>query len=179
MLEAGGAYVPLDPGTPGERIAYILEDSKVEVVIVKGEPVAEIRERARTIDLDQEREPLALNLYRSQGATTSNLAYIIYTSGTTGKPKGIGITHHNILRLFTTTATWYQFHERSGQDTWALFHSFAFDVSVWEIWGSMLFGGRLVVVPYMVSRSTEDFYRLLVDEGVTVLNQTPPPLNNW
>ena len=103
-------------------------------------------------------------------AGPDHMAYVIYTSGTTGKPKGSMITHRNVVRLFPSTELWYGFNER---DVWTLFHSCAFDFSVWEIWGALLYGGRVVVVPFLVSRSPEAFYELLASEQVTVLNQTP------
>ena len=99
-----------------------------------------------------------------------NAAYIIYTSGSTGKSKGVVVTHRNVVRLMLATEQWFHFNEK---DVWTLFHSYAFDFSVWEIWGAFFFGGRLVIVPYLVSRSPEDFYHLLCDAKVTVLNQTP------
>ena len=97
-------------------------------------------------------------------------AYVIYTSGSTGRPKGVVVSQYNVTRLLSETARWFDFDEH---DVWTMFHSFAFDFSVWEIWGCLLHGGRLVIVPFEVSRSPEDFYGLLRNEGVTVLNQTP------
>ncbi|MHC5719103.1 MAG: AMP-binding protein, partial [Nostoc sp.] len=99
-----------------------------------------------------------------------NAAYIIYTSGSTGKPKGVVVTHCHVVRLMLATEKWFNFN---AKDVWTLFHSCAFDFSVWEIWGALFFGGRLVIVPYLVSRSPEEFYNLLCDAKVTVLNQTP------
>tara|TARA_B100000676_G_scaffold311509_1_gene381635 strand:+ start:39 stop:1550 length:1512 start_codon:yes stop_codon:yes gene_type:complete len=97
-------------------------------------------------------------------------AYVIYTSGSTGQPKGTVVSHRNVLRLFTSTEAWFRF---TDDDVWTLFHSFAFDFSVWETWGALLYGGRLVVVPYEISRAPERFLQLLRTERVTVLNQTP------
>jgi amino acid adenylation domain-containing protein len=175
-LKAGGAYLPLDPDHPAERIAYILDDAGARVVLteraladrVSGENLAEV------ITLDDPAEEARLDALPAEapvtGAHEDDLAYVIYTSGSTGRPKGVAVTHANVVRLLMATSNEYQF---GPDDVWPLFHSYAFDVSVWEIWGAFLFGGRLVIVSYEVSRSPWDLVALLVDEGVTVLNQTP------
>ncbi|NVZ23904.1 AMP-binding protein, partial [Pseudomonas costantinii] len=98
------------------------------------------------------------------GLTSANLAYVIYTSGSTGLPKGVMIEHHNVARLFSATEGWFNFND---QDVWALFHSFAFDFSVWEIWGALIHGGQLLVVPQLTSRSPDECYALLCSAGVT------------
>jgi amino acid adenylation domain-containing protein len=176
VLKAGGAYVPLDPSYPEDRLAFLLEDSGIKILLTQERVKSCLPpHNAQVMYLDtldpsaglEASEALTNPVSRT---TADNAAYVIYTSGSTGKPKGVVITHHNVTRLLEATHSWFHF-DRS--DTWTLFHSYAFDFSVWEIWGSLLYGGRLVVVPYWVSRSPEMFYQLLSQEKVTVLNQTP------
>jgi len=158
VLKAGAAYVPLDPGSPLERLAFVMEDADIRIVV----GAEEIQQTEGLPDGDLE--------ISGDGGDASSLAYVIYTSGSTGRPKGTLVTHANVTRLFDATEDWFGFGER---DVWTLFHSYAFDFSVWEIWGALLYGGRLVVVPWEVSRSPEQFLELLDRERVTVLNQTP------
>ncbi|BAY41877.1 amino acid adenylation domain-containing protein (plasmid) [Nostoc sp. NIES-2111] len=173
VLKAGGAYLPLDPAYPQERLGYMLTDAQVEVVLTQKHLLEALpAHNAQTVYLDSEE-----NLFTTQStanpisnATPHNLAYVIYTSGSTGQPKGVLINHSNVVRLFATVQPWYNFAQH---DVWTLFHSYAFDFSVWEIWGALVYGGKLVVVPYWVSRTPEAFYQLLSQEQVTVLNQTP------
>ncbi len=173
ILKAGGAYVPLDPAYPAERLALILEDARVPVLLTQRGMRDRLPEHSATaLCLDDEDAPDALPTEEiaDGGSRLNNVAYVIYTSGSTGRPKGVAVTHANVARLFARTRPWFGF---GASDVWTLFHSFAFDFSVWEIWGALIYGGRLVIVPYWVSRSPEAFYGLLCDEGVTVLNQTP------
>ncbi|KAA6479133.1 non-ribosomal peptide synthetase [Bacillus cereus] len=174
VLKAGGAYVPLDPTYPEQRLQYILEDASIQLFVTQ-ESLKELKwlpENVESICLDRDQDEIGKEskTLPLSNVGPKNLAYVIYTSGSTGNPKGVMIEHHNVIRLFKSTDCWYQFNEK---DTWTLFHSYAFDFSVWEIWGALLYGGKLVVVPYWISRSPKDFYQLLVEEEVTVLNQTP------
>jgi len=174
VLKAGGAYLPLDLAYPAERLAFMLEDAQACALLTQESLQSKAPRRTGLHVVCLDTDGAAIAKYPStlldSGVQPHNLAYVIYTSGSTGKPKGVLVTHANIVRLFRTTEAWFGFHER---DVWTLFHSYAFDFSVWEIWGALIYGGRLVIIPYMVSRSPEAFYQLLRSEGVTVLNQTP------
>ncbi|MFL6976596.1 non-ribosomal peptide synthetase DhbF [Bacillus inaquosorum] len=181
VLKAGAAYLPLDPDYPADRIAFMLEDAQPAFIMTNTKAAEHIppAENVPKIVLDDPKLSEKLNTYpaenpnnadRIQPLSPLNTAYVIYTSGSTGVPKGVMIPHQNVTRLFAATDHWFHF---SSDDIWTMFHSYAFDFSVWEIWGPLLHGGRLVIVPHHVSRSPEAFLRLLVKEGVTVLNQTP------
>jgi amino acid adenylation domain-containing protein len=173
IVKAGGAYLPLDPAYPSDRLAFMLDDAKPPVLLTQERMRKDVPAcAAKVVSIDSEWDAIARESDQnlSSGVSPDNLAYVIYTSGSTGKPKGALITHHNVVRLFKATQPWYHFDER---DVWTMFHSYAFDFSVWELWGALIYGGRLIVVPYMVSRSPKEFYELLHREGVTVLNQTP------
>ncbi|MEG7392469.1 amino acid adenylation domain-containing protein [Serratia marcescens] len=170
ILKAGGAYVPLDPAYSGERLQYILADSAPVLLLVD--------ELGRQALGDCEVPVLALEQpltgesddLQDVGVRPAHLAYVIYTSGSTGKPKGVMVEHRQVARLFSATNAWFNF---SAADRWCLFHSFAFDFSVWEIWGAWLYGGQLFIVPQAIARSAPDFYHFVCRSGITVLNQTP------
>ncbi|MCU0289745.1 MAG: amino acid adenylation domain-containing protein, partial [Acidobacteria bacterium] len=162
ILKAGGAYLPIDPSYPQERIDYILKDSQATLTIncefLKEAPQAHFLQHS------------AFSILHS-----NHLCYVIYTSGTTGQPKGSLIEHRNVVRLLFNDKFQFDFTNR---DCWTLFHSFCFDFSVWEMYGALLYGGKLLIVPKMIARDTAEFLDLLNKEAVTVLNQTPSAFYN-
>ena len=184
ILKTGAAYLPLDPRHPASRLRFVIEDAggvhPLPVILV-GEGL----EGGDLAPLLEEEEGRILRMGREgdgdgggeEGADAAlaaghpdQLAYVIYTSGSTGRPKGVGVSQRNVVRLLTTSRELFGF---GREDVWTFFHSHGFDFSVWEVFGALLHGGRLVVVPHLTSRDPEAFHDLLRTEGVTVLNQTP------
>ncbi|MGB3468874.1 MAG: amino acid adenylation domain-containing protein, partial [Cyclobacteriaceae bacterium] len=159
VLKSGGAYVPIDPSHPKERIDFILQDTNCKACLDADE-LGRFRSARQNYPLTRV----------SAETTADNLAYVIYTSGSTGKPKGVLIEHGNVVRLFKNDEALFDFHDR---DVWTLFHSYAFDFSVWELFGALLFGGKLVLIPRIVSQDSKAYLEVLEKEKVTVLNQTP------
>ncbi|MEQ1575330.1 MAG: amino acid adenylation domain-containing protein, partial [Vicinamibacterales bacterium] len=178
-LKTGAAYVPLDPDTPAARLAFMLADARPRRLLTTTRLAARFPVATPALRLDDPavvsdlaRLPVAApgDADRPTALQPAHPAYLIYTSGSTGRPKGVVITQRNVVRLFDVTRRSFRFDEN---DTWTMFHSYGFDFSVWELWGALLHGGRLVIVPKDVARSAEAFRALLVRHAVTVLNQTP------
>lgn len=171
ILKAGGAYVPIDPQYPRERIEFMIKDASINFLVTETRLIQKDF-NINIIYIDKEWD----NILRLTATPLSNItvpsndAYVIYTSGSTGDPKGAIITHENVIRLFDSTAHWFNFN---SNDVWTLFHSHAFDFSVWEMWGALFYGGKLIIIPHLITRSPKEFYQLLCDEKVSVLNQTP------
>ncbi|MFF1719751.1 amino acid adenylation domain-containing protein [Streptomyces sviceus] len=180
VLKSGAAYLPLDTGHPAERLRLVTEDVPPAVLVTEAgtagalpaipAPTVVLGDPETDKDLAARPSGDLGDADRTGPTGPDDLAYIIHTSGSTGRPKGVPIPHSNVLRLFKAADEHYDF---GPDDVWSLFHSYAFDVSVWEIWGALLYGGRLVVVPSAVTRSPRDLLRLVREERVTVLSQTP------
>ncbi len=193
ILKAGGAYMPIDPQYPQDRIEYMLNDSGTMHVVTNGctdrgsfvtcpnlarchmVTIPSVPGDLRSVTGYKRTSVRTFVKEMDSAAFSSSLAYIIYTSGTTGRPKGVLIDHYNVVRLMVNDRNLFDFNDK---DVWTLFHSYCFDFSVWEMYGALLFGGRLIVVPREIARDTAAFLTLLEEEGVTVLNQTPSAFYN-
>ncbi|WP_328609936.1 amino acid adenylation domain-containing protein [Amycolatopsis sp. NBC_00345] len=166
VLKADAVYVPMDPAHPRDRLAYTVADADLRLVVAEE---AELPE-ASVIKVTPKALSLGTSALPAPSRSADDAAYVIYTSGSTGRPKGVVVPHRNVPALLAATTGDFGL---GPDDVWTLFHSSAFDFSVWEIWGALLTGGHLVVVPYWVSRSPAEFRALLASRGVTVLSQTP------
>ncbi|MYT68235.1 MULTISPECIES: non-ribosomal peptide synthetase [unclassified Streptomyces] len=167
VLKAGGAYLPLDPAHPPARLRRLAADARLGVVVTDGVFAGFAGRCVDVADPTLARHP---DTAPETGVTPDDLAYVIHTSGSTGTPKGVLVPHRNVVRLFSATERWFGF---GADDVWSLFHSHAFDYSVWELWGALLHGGRLVVVDAETTRSPTLLHALVRRERVTVLSLTP------
>ncbi|KAG0004747.1 hypothetical protein BGZ80_005566, partial [Entomortierella chlamydospora] len=173
ILKAGGAYVPLDPMFASGRLQDILTDAAPSILLADESGISALGNSiSKSIVVIDPNESFETSIVDPQvsGLTSHHLAYVIYTSGSTGKPKGVMVEHAQVTRLFDSTAAWYKFSET---DIWIMTHTFSFDVSVWEIWGALRHGSKLVIPSYRTTQSPDDLYRMICDHGVTVLNMTP------
>lgn len=168
VLKAGAVYVPIDPEYPQERIDFMLQDSSSVLCIT--DQIQTLPENIAVLPYDSiQWNELPISLIQLE-VSPEDGAYVIYTSGSTGNPKGVLLSHRNVVRLMTNSKFQFDF---SANDIWTVFHSFCFDFSVWEMYGALFYGGTCLVVPKETARDTAKFLDLVVNEKVTVLNQTP------
>lgn len=169
VIKAGGAYMPIDINYPENRKQFMLDDSGTEFLITRDKYLDMVKWDRSTIIVDemvQENDCKNQECINSQ----SDRAYVIYTSGSTGKPKGTVITHKNVIRLLFNSDFQFDFSEN---DIWTCAHSFCFDFSVWEFYGALLYGGKLIILPKDIIMNPELFSEVIKEKNVTVLNQTP------
>lgn len=171
VVKAGGTYIPVDPGYPAERIRFVIEDSGAGFIVTRSEETHSERP-VRRLSPQELASPAGAEALEGAAlpAEAPKEAYVIYTSGTSGQPKGVLVPSANIVSLIEATEGEFKLSEK---DVWTMFHSASFDFSVWEMWGCLLTGGHLVVVPRPLAKSPYEFCDLLAAKGVTVLNQTP------
>ncbi|WP_063307554.1 non-ribosomal peptide synthetase [Pseudovibrio sp. Ad46] len=176
IWKAGGAYLPIDPALPEARKAFILQDSAPDLILccrATHQSLASLPDNQNLYVFEDLAEttdhsvPMGPTLEPVCG---EDLAYVIYTSGSTGQPKGVQIEHRHIARLIDTCQPLFNF---TSSDVWSFFHSYAFDFSIWEIWGALSTGGSVAIVPEDVRRDPAQFYALCCNQGVTILSQTP------
>jgi fengycin family lipopeptide synthetase B len=183
ILKIGACYIPIDPFSPKDRIEFIIEDSSPKAIIIQNKltnfSFLENKNTVHNIFNDNKlvfiEKPSSVLNKDDLAYCINNFAYIIYTSGSTGKPKGTKISHKNVLSLFESCEK--VFSNLNEKDKWVLFHSFAFDYSIWEIWGCFYFGAELLIIDKELTSNFEPFYKEICEKNITVLNQTPSAFN--
>ncbi|WP_025027483.1 non-ribosomal peptide synthetase [Caldalkalibacillus mannanilyticus] len=170
ILKAGGAYLPIDPTLPKDRVQFMVEDSQILLLLTNNEELVMdlVTVEKELFQLDELKTGNTSAL--SPSAQMDHVAYVIYTSGSTGTPKGVLVEHKNVVQLFHHEEHWFDFKE---EDVWTLFHSYCFDFSVWEMYGALLHGGKLVIVPQQATKNLKEYLSLLEEEKVSIANLTP------
>ena len=175
VIKAGGAYLPIDPNHPAERKQYMLDNSGAKALLTKQAYLADITFNGLVFDLMAEASYASDSSNLEHINKPNDLIYVIYTSGSTGQPKGVMLEHRNLAGLLFNDQFEFDFN---ASDVWTLFHSYCFDFSVWEMYGALLYGGKLVIITSEVVMDQNLYSELLIKEHVTVLNQTPQSMYN-
>ncbi|AFZ17607.1 non-ribosomal peptide synthetase [Allocoleopsis franciscana] len=173
ILKAGGAYVPLDPAYPQERLAFMFSDAQVQVLLTVQHLVERVPEHeAQVVYLDADWGSIAQESQENlvSSSTANNLAYVIYTSGSTGKPKGVLGLHQGAVNRFHWMWETYPFE---AEEVCCQKTSLNFVDSVWEIFGPLLQGVRIVIVSDQVLKDPQQFVETLADNAVTRLVLVP------
>ena len=173
IIKAGGCYLPIDLSYPQERVNFMLKDSSAKFFLTNKDHSNDLSITINKYILDFDKQNIIYNKPTKNlncVNTPEDLIYIIYTSGSTGTPKGVMLCHRNVVRLIKNADFKFNF---SQDDIWTMFHSVAFDFSVWELYGCLLYGSKLILVPDSTAKDPDKFLHLLRHENVTILNQTP------
>ncbi|MDT0448084.1 non-ribosomal peptide synthetase [Streptomyces hesseae] len=170
VLLAGAAYLPIDPAVPAERQSFILTDSGARFAVAGDDAAGRLGFMGTVVTSEELAATPGADVAVLPDTGPDSPAYCIYTSGTTGRPKGVVVSHRNAVRLIVNDRFPFSF---GPADVWTMFHSYAFDFSVWELFCGLAHGGRVVIVPEEEARDARQFWQLIQHERVTVLNQTP------
>jgi amino acid adenylation domain-containing protein len=178
ILKAGGAYLPIDPGYPGNRIAYMLADSRVKILLTRKDLAGHVKFEKKIIKLSDiiNLTPMHNNLQQPSGVDIPDrsLAYVIYTSGTTGNPKGVCVEHKNVAAYFYAFDKEFQFRP---EDTILQMGSCSFDVFVEEVFPIMFNGGKIVIASDEEKKDIDLLYRIIARHRVNIIDCTPLYLN--
>ncbi|MGK7948456.1 MAG: amino acid adenylation domain-containing protein [Xenococcaceae cyanobacterium] len=168
ILKAGGAYVPIDPVYPQERLAFMLCDAGVEVLLTQEKLVSKLpKSNAQLVCFDTDGEAISRQSEKNliSQIKSENLAYIIYTSGSTGKPKGVAVSHRAIARLLFNT----NYIQIDSSDKFAQVANTSFDAATFEIWGALLHGAKLVIIKRDVVFSPQNFAKCIREQEISIL----------
>jgi amino acid adenylation domain-containing protein len=172
ITKADGVYVPIDPTYPAERQRLLVQNSKTGLIIGHARYLVNINSGSTsTLDIQQALDSSEhFSVTEASKPRGSQAAYVIFTSGTEGGPKGVVVEHRNVIDLFRATKEIFAF---SAKDRWTMFHSSSFDFSVWEMWGPLLSGATLVLVPSDLKKRPREFLNFIHRQSITILSQTP------
>ena len=175
VLKAGAAYVPLDPSYPADRVGLMLEDARASVLVTRAGLLPRVPTGVTSVRLDLDGDTISQESEDNLGVETSpeQLAYVMYTSGSTGRPKGIAIPHRAIVRLVCNA----DYVQLTPGDRVAQISNASFDAATFELWGALLHGARLIIIPREVVLSPRDLAVEIRDRGISAMFLTTALFN--